>query len=100
MLHNTSTGPFTTLFCANLPSRLRSLDRKMKKEKISPISNCFRATIAREQSFHKRNASLLLIGSLDCTSYLFVVHCNGGEERSTVCKVRVICINVRQFNGD
>ena len=50
MLHNTSTGPLTTLFCANLLSRLRSLERKMKSEKISPISNCLRAAIAREQT--------------------------------------------------
>ena len=49
MLHNTSTGPLTALFCANLLSRLRSLERKIK-EKISPISNCLRATIAREQT--------------------------------------------------
>lgn len=30
-LHNTSTGPFTTLFCATLLSRLRSLERKWRK---------------------------------------------------------------------
>ena len=35
MLHNTSTGPLTTLFCANLLSRLRSLQSKMKKKGLS-----------------------------------------------------------------